>query len=101
LIAPLAYNAMPQLGSHFLADGQSTHEELAVAWAIVRLAHRTPASVENQASLEEARGRILDFASALGLDEEGLRDVLRERVDALVLGTHIRGGEPTPYDTSA
>jgi hypothetical protein len=101
LTAQLAYTARPDLGSHFLADGQSAREELAVSWALVRLAHRTPGSVEDQVALENARVHILELASALGLDEEDLRDVLRGRAEALGIDPFVRGGASTRHDTSA
>ena len=97
----LAYTTKPQLGLHFLADGQSAREELAVSWAVVRLALRTPASVEDQVALEDARAHILELASALGLDEDGLRDLLRQRVESLGIGELSRRGFSASHDTSA
>jgi hypothetical protein len=89
------------LGSHFLADGQSAREELAVSWAVVRLALRTPASVEDQFALEDARAHILELARGLGLDEDGLRDVLRQRMETLGIGELGRRGSSALHDTSA
>jgi predicted secreted Zn-dependent protease len=79
LTVPLAYNATSEVPLPQWREAEGAAEDLAVVWAIVRLAESMPASVEDRRALDEARASLHELAAALGTDEAGMKELLRER----------------------
>lgn len=77
----LAYNATSHVP--WLEEGEGAAEDLAVVWAIVRLAESMPASVEDRCALNQARKTLRELAAALGTDEAGMEDSLHRRYERL------------------
>lgn len=91
-----AYDATSEVLLPQGEEGESAAaaEDLAVVWAILRLADSAPASVEDRRALGEARLSLIELAAALGTDEAGLKELLRARYERLGEGEAVVASHP-------
>lgn len=80
---------------------ESVAEELAVVWAVVQFAESMPASVEDRRALEQAHASLCEVAASLGTDEEGMKEVLRRRLEGLGADGEQARHEPWSKDAPA
>lgn len=99
MTAGLAYNAAPDSPWGWLGEGEGAIERVAVTWAVLRFSATGPASIEDQAAIAEAIRSTLALAATLGLNEDDLRDVLRQCRSTLA--TTPGGRDPCGIDWSA
>lgn len=74
----LAYRASSQSPIKTPRDTSATRD-LALVWAVTRLADSMPASIDDRIALDEARAKLSALADLLGTDEIGLKSALEDR----------------------
>lgn len=76
----LAYRASSQSPVRTPRDTSATRD-LALVWAVTRLADSMPAPIDDRIALNEARAKLSALADLLGTDEVGLKYALEDRYD--------------------